>query len=233
MLERVVTFSRDFTVSCPITVVLPRAYEPERAWPLVMALHGMGESDEIMQRYLEPLLEHPWIWCFPRGPYAHEVRKPESRRLGYAWYLFDGDQPRLRESMDATATHLLAIHDRMRMQYPISASALVGFSQGGYLAGAIGPNHPQRFKAAGCIAGRLKWEFLDTAPPEAHQSVSIAQFHGALDENVSLVLATEAVERTRALGFKDVRLLTEPDAGHRPTRPIIRSVGQWLEEVFA
>ncbi|MCA8946683.1 MAG: hypothetical protein KDB29_10690, partial [Planctomycetes bacterium] len=84
-----------FNIDCPYTLVLPKGYDAGRAWPMVMALHGMGHTHDIMRRYMTALLDRPWMWVFPRGVYPFEMRQPEKIRIGYAWYLYTGDQPDL------------------------------------------------------------------------------------------------------------------------------------------
>ena len=218
-----------FTSHVPFTLVLPQGFSPERAWPLVIALHGMGHNEELMRRFMGALVDRPWIWAFPRGPHSFEMRQPEKIRIGHAWYLFDGDQDALRRSMQATAQHLLDLHDLIRRDYPVATSAVVGFSQGGYLAGYVAPRNPERFKAAACVAGRIKHEFLQDAP----RTVALAQFHGGKDENVAPGLAQEALENCAALGFEDTHYYADPEAGHEVSANMVTELGKWLERVLA
>lgn len=221
-----------FEVDCPYTLVLPKGYDGGRAWPLVMALHGMGQTHDLMRRYLSPLLDRPWMWVFPRGVYPFEMRQPGKHRIGYAWYLYTGDQPDLRASMALSARHLLNVQDIVRRDFPISHSAIVGFSQGGYLAGYVAPHHPERFKAAACIGGRLKHEFMDDAPPSARESVALAQLHGGKDEHVSAEFAREALDKCAEAGFGDRHYFSDPEAGHEVSEPMVTDLGSWLERVL-
>ncbi|MCA8936160.1 MAG: hypothetical protein KDB68_08125 [Planctomycetes bacterium] len=221
-----------FNIDCPYTLVLPKGYDAGRAWPMVMALHGMGHTHDIMRRYMTALLDRPWMWVFPRGVYPFEMRQPEKIRIGYAWYLYTGDQPDLRASMALSAQHLLNVQDLVRKDYPISHSAVVGFSQGGYLSGYVAPHHPERFKAAASLGGRLKHEFLDDVPTTARETVALAQFHGGRDANVSENLAREGLDKCAEAGFKDTHFFSDPDAAHEVSEKMVEDLGKWLERVL-
>lgn len=216
----------------PYTVVLPQGYKPERAWPLVIALHGMGHSEDLMRRYMGELLDRPWIWVFPRGPHPFEMRQPERVRIGYAWYLYTGDQAELRASMKTTTQYLMDLQDLVRKDFPISESIVVGFSQGGYLAGYVAPHHPERFRGAASIGGRLKWEFMDDAPDTSKKQVALAQFHGAKDENVAASLAHEGADKCRELGYEDVEYFEDEDAGHEVSPRLAAALSLWLERLL-
>jgi predicted esterase len=222
-----------FSHQCPYTLVLPQGYKPERAWPLVIALHGMGHTEEVMQRKLAPLLDRPWMWVFPRGVYPFEMRTPDKIRIGHAWYLYTGDQADLRASMAATTEYLIGLQDLVRKDFPISETIVAGFSQGGYLAGYVAPQFPERFRGAACIGGRLKYEFMEDAPANARDKVALAQFHGDKDEGVSPTLAREAADKCRALGFRDVDFFNDPDAGHEISEPIVDMLGAWLDRILS
>lgn len=227
--DRIKHGSRTYLHECPYTMVLPAGYRRDRPWPLVIALHGMGQIERVMQRRMAPLLDRPWMWLFPRGVHPFEMRRPEKARIGHAWYLYTGDQDQLRESMETTMGFLLAMHDLIRFEYPVSSTAVVGFSQGGYLAGYLGAANHGRFRAAASISGRLKWEFFKDAPAEAKEELALAQFHGGKDQGVKPELAKEAVENTRKAGFKDVEYFEDPEAGHEISPKMVEDLGHWLE----
>jgi phospholipase/carboxylesterase len=219
--------THEFRMRLPCTVVTPPGHDPARETPLVLALHGMGQSEEHMRRFLRGLEVLPVIWCFPRGVHPYEIRKPERTRIGNAWYLFTGDQDALRESMLLTGQYLLSLHDALLESYRVSRSAIVGFSQGGYLASVVAANHAGRFAAAACIGGRIKHEFM----PDGG-GVRLLQLHGGRDANVTPELARKAADGARAKGY-DVRYAEDPDAGHEITPAMLKQLGPWLQEVLS
>lgn len=221
-----VTGHRDFVLPCRYTLALPENFKSDREWPVVFALHGMGQHEDLMRRWLAPLLKHPWIFCFPRGPLPYEIRMPEKMRIGYAWYVFDGDQAALRASMALASTHLLNIQDAIRKAYPTGRSAIVGFSQGGYLAPVVATNEPQRFHAAASLCGRLKHEFM----PEPGNT-RLAQLSGGKDASITPELTAAGVAGARGRGY-EVAEFTDPEAGHEVSPLMLEQLRAWLQEVL-
>lgn len=219
-----ITGVRDFRLPCPYTLRVPPGYKASRAAPLVICLHGMGQNEDLIRRAMAPLLDEPWFFCFPRGCLPYEIRKPERRRIGYAWYVFDGNQEALRESMELGCRYVLEVQDVIRTEYAISRTAVVGFSQGGYLAGVVAAQNPLRFGAAACIAGRLKWEFMPKGG-----GVKLAQLHGARDDSVTPELARQAVEDARQRGY-DTAWYEDPEAAHEVTPAMVEFLRGWLRE---
>lgn len=222
--------SRPLTCDVPYEILLPQGYDAGRGYPLVMALHGQGERPEVIRRNLRALHERPYIWLFPRALYPFEIRG-RRRRVGYAWYTYTGDQQALREGIDLACTHLLGVVRAVTGEYPVSRSVVLGFSQGGYLAGVLGPMNPEVFQATVVVSGRIKHEFLADAPAASHGH-PLCQVHGGRDENVSPAAARESVEECRKMGFSAAEYLEDPDGAHEITAPMLETIGAWLERVL-
>lgn len=225
-MTELVTATRDFRLPSPYTLVLPDNFKPNREWPLLILLHGMGQHEDLLRRTMTPLFNEPWVFCFPRAVYPFEMRKAEGTRIGYAWYVFDGDQDALKTSMLLACEFLLGLQDVVRKQYPISRTVVAGYSQGGYLSGVVAAREPQRFKAAACLAGRLKWEFM----PD-NGSLRLAQIHGGKDETVTPALAQQGAQGARDLGYQ-VDYFEDAEAGHEITPAMIEHLRGWLHEVM-
>lgn len=224
--------SRPFTLDVPFEVLRPAGLDASTRAPLVVALHGMGQDPEFLKRDLAPLLNKPWVWLFPRGPYPMEVRG-KTMRIGYAWYMFDGDQPKLRASMEQTTRHLTTVLDDAWNGggIDLSRAAVVGFSQGGYMAGVLGTWNWRRFKGACSISGRLKHEFMGEIAPKAARRVRLAQIHGALDESVKAEAARDAVQQCARLGF-GAEYFEDTHAGHEISPRMVQWLGAWLEKTL-
>lgn len=227
------TFRIDFQHACAVTIATPRAVdvstdEPLSAdIPVVIALHGMGQNEDHMRRFMSPISDLPFIWVYPRAVYPFEMRQPEKTRIGNAWYMYTGDQEDLHESMMDSAKYILNVRQEVLKRYGERPCAIVGFSQGGYLAGFVGANNPECFTAAASIAGRLKHEFM----PDGN-GVKLAQFHGLDDESVSPELASKAVEETRIKGF-EVEHVEVKDTAHAVSPEMAEQLGDWLKKVLA
>ncbi|MCK6440637.1 MAG: alpha/beta fold hydrolase [Planctomycetes bacterium] len=188
---------------------------------VVLALHGMGESGAVFARRLAPVIaRNDRAWLIPDGPLPFERRR--DRTIGHAWYLFTGDQDALRLSMLESAKYLDAVLAKVPAH---KKTALIGFSQGGYLAGVYGALRPERVSHVCCAGGRIKHEFFPAAGTNAPRYL---QLHGAKDESVLADHAMSAVEATKQKGY-DVASRVFADAGHELTPEMMDAFMEWLK----
>jgi predicted esterase len=189
--------------------------------PLVLALHGMGMTARAFERWLQPALERGALsWWLPQGVFPRE----ESRRIGYAWYVFDGDQGRLRESMDEARAHLLAVAGVARRALRPSRLALLGFSQGAYLASYVALSRPDLFRDLVCCCGRPKAEFASDLA--AARSLRVMVMRGAGDDAVPADVVAKGVAPLREAGLEVEEHLF--DAGHRLTPEMAVAAAEFL-----
>ena len=200
----------DFATSVVLrsAVRVPRA---EPGAPLVVALHGWGMTDRSFERWLRPAVDAGGAsWWIPRGVLPCEVRQ---RKIGYGWYVFDGDQAALRASMDEARAYLAGLVGAARRALRPSSVALLGFSQGAYLGSYVALSRPDLFDAFVCCCGRPKAEFVDDLP--AARRVRVLVQTGREDEAVSPDLIAKGVGPLRAAGLDVVE--KSYAAGHKLT----------------
>lgn len=125
--------------SHPYVVYLPRDYTPERRWPLLVFLHGMGECGTDGWKHvavgLGPAIQlaaarWPFVVVFPQKP----------------------DKPSQWEDHEAM---VMAIADRAVRDYAIDPARqyLTGLSQGGHGTWVLGGRHASRWAAIAPICG--------------------------------------------------------------------------------
>ena len=131
--------------------------------PLLVALHGQGMSADRFLRILLPLDKGPLRLVIPEGMYPYEIRREDRIVIGYSWYLYRGDQAEFRAHLARSEEHLRSLLDEIEARHPVDRkrSVLLGFSQGGYLAGFVGLRHRDRFGGLVIASARLKHEFLE------------------------------------------------------------------------
>ncbi len=190
--------------------------------PLVLALHGWGMSERSFARWLAPAFEAPALsWWLPRGVLPCEVR---SRRVGYGWYVFDGDQEALRASMDEARCYLAALVAIARRALRPSSITLLGFSQGAYLASYAALARPDLFDAVVCCCGRPKCEFVPDLA--AARRLRFLVQTGLRDASVPRDLVARGVSPLREAGLPvDERSY---DAEHRLTPEMARDAAEWI-----
>lgn len=84
---------------------LPSTRKTPSGAPLMLALHGMGMTEDSFALLLQKLFVLPFRFLIPRGPLPVEVRRES--RAGASWYVYDGDPDRFRLELDRTQGLLL------------------------------------------------------------------------------------------------------------------------------
>ena len=195
----------------PYAIYVPRDYDAERSWPLLVFLNGRGECGTDGVKHLAiglgPAImfhpdEWPFIVLFPQKP------NPESE-----W-----------EDHDAA---VMAMVERANSHYSIDASrcCLTGLSQGGHGTWTIGANHPEVWSALAPICGYGKPADL----AESLKGTPIWCFHGDADEAVPVSESNEIVAAINEKGGRP-KLTIYPGVGHNSWDRAYREEGlaAWL-----
>ena len=210
-------------------LLLPPRAPGRKPPPLLVSLHGQGQSGERQARWLEGGVPPHFAAAFPDGFHAHEVRKPDRPiRLGFGWYLYTGDEAAFRESLiesEAALWRLVAAAVAKSGADPARVW-LHGFSQGAYLAHCVACRSPARLRGWIAQAGRLKWEFLGERIAGLAGKPVLVQ-HGKQDLSLALERAERGVQVLRESGADvDFRVY---DAGHEITPEMVADVGRFLQ----
>ncbi len=176
---------------------LPRGYETEadKKWPLVLFLHGRGESNGPLSlvakwgppKFAERGDDLPFILVSPQCP--RDGRWSDDTR-----------QRQLAALLDAVTTELRVDEDRIY---------LTGLSMGGYGSWSLAANHPDRFAAVAPICGGG-----DPSSAEELKSLPIWVFHGDQDGAVPFRKSVEMVEAIKKAGGEKVRFTSLEHVGH-------------------
>jgi phospholipase/carboxylesterase len=113
-------------VLTPLRVELPTPYDPARAYPLVLLLHGRGGAAAPMVALRAQLGGDRFIIAAPQGPY------PEGG--GYRWFL-PSDDPKLWAHSDPLVVDLIQqVIQALRQRHAVAGVYLLGHSEGAGLA---------------------------------------------------------------------------------------------------
>lgn len=220
--SRFVHKTRDLTI-------LPES--GDRPYPLIVAAHGMAMRAEIFARWLGDLMNEPWAWFLPEGPFPLERRVGHVRMIGHAWYLYDGNTPAFRHSMRQSEEHLLTtLTDRStRRSFDPERTLLLGFSQGGYFVGSLGLRHAERFRGIAVVGGRIRPSIacrpLDTIP-----KIPILFIHGKDDDVVPADQARASADELRDHGFPVTWV--EVEGEHRWNGAMSEAFREWARTLL-
>lgn len=190
-------------------VYVPLGYARDRAWPVILFLHGAGERGADGLRPTEIGLAEAIRWNrdrFPALVVFPQVTHPDSFWAG-------ADKLMTLAALDATIAEFGGDPDRIY---------LTGLSMGGFGTWRTAAEHPERFAAVVPIAaGRLDPLPIGSPPRPDDPYMEVAKrvshlpiwvFHGQLD-SISVRAARGHVAALRTLGA-DVRYTEYEGVGH-------------------
>jgi predicted peptidase len=187
------TLEKEITVKVKLhyLLYLPKGYDKnDKAWPLMLFLHGAGESGEDLNKVKT------------HGP----PKLVEQKGKNFPFILVSPQSPEFGWNVDA----LNALLDEVEARYRVDKDRvyLTGLSMGGFGTWALAAAHPERFAAIAPICGGGK-------PRDAKRlkDLPIWVFHGAKDNVVSPKRSEEMVKALKDVGA-DVKYTLYPDAGH-------------------
>ncbi|MEM9082904.1 MAG: prolyl oligopeptidase family serine peptidase [Planctomycetota bacterium] len=205
----------------PYSVYVPRDYGTRDDWPVILFLHGRGESGTDGSKQMAVGIGDPMIYAPHEYPFV--VIFPQKPDHNSQW---EDHEEAVMKMLDAELD--LYNVDRSRVY-------LTGLSQGGHGTWSIGSKHPDRFAALAPVCGYVERPYIDAEGhvrwAKAEESAFTAQyaealkhtpvwaFHGELDDVVvpsESVTMIKAIREARSSGEDDsnTKLTLYPKANH-------------------
>jgi phospholipase/carboxylesterase len=165
---------------------------PDEVLPMVVAVHGLGDTPEHLGDALVSALGRPVRVILPRGP------KPYGQ--GYSWFDLGANEVMLAGIERSTGLLAGGLGEIVKRRPTRGKPIVLGFSQGGMLSFALAAKHPALVGAAFPVAGFLPTPLLPA--PGSGPLPPIVAFHGADDPLVPARAARESIERLKAGGAR-------------------------------
>ena len=186
----------------PYRTYVPTSYTGARAFPLIIALHGLGGTEDAFfdnyEKKLPPLAEsHGYIVAAPLG---YRVDGSYGGGLGPA-----PADPTTRRTQDFSEQDVMQVLARVRQLYKIDDARiyLMGHSMGAIGTWKVAPKNPDLFAAIATFAG-------SGAPATLERIATMPEFivHGDADPTVSVAGSRAMVAKLKTLGteFKYVEV---------------------------
>src|SRR5438874_6837595 len=180
----------------PYRVYVPTSYTGSKAYPLIVALHGLGGTEDAFfdgyNKVLPPLAEsHGYIVAAPLG-----YRVDGS----YGWGLGTPPaDPTTRRTQELSEQDVMQVLQRVRQQYKIDENRiyLMGHSMGGIGTWKIAPKYPDVWAAIAPISGSGAPDTL-----EKIRSVPEIVVHGDADPTVNVSGSRAMVAKLKELGVE-------------------------------
>lgn len=191
----------------PYALYIPPNYDPARAWPLFVVLHGAGGNADNMLLSVGGALPWGWRALQGRGPFPPF---PERDAFILCPFGLTTDDP--FDGYKANVAEVLASLDAVQADYNIDphATYLAGFSMGGGGVWRIGLDHPGRFAALAPVSSTLPLPLTDAG--RAPQ-LPVLAVHGVWDHVIPIVDTRAFIAARQAAGGR-AELREYPDDGH-------------------
>ncbi|MBN2080771.1 dienelactone hydrolase family protein [bacterium] len=205
---------------CPVH--LPRDYDPERAYPLIVGLHGYASSPQRFHSLYYAFAHPDFIYAAPQAPYA----LPMGTELGYGW-LPDIQSDDLYEHFSqVTQEYVLTLIDQLKARYNVSEVYLLGFSQGCALSYLVGINNPELVSGLICYGGWLETGWFTDEQFAAARDIPVFIGYGRDDQIMGYDKAAAAMDELTRRGFT-VELYGY-DEGHSITADALQAAQRWM-----
>ena len=191
------------------SLYVPEYYTPERAWPLVMALHGGGGNG---RRFL-------WSWLRDARSYGAILVAPTA--TGETWALMgeDTDTPNLARILDSV---------RGRWNIDPTKLLLTGLSDGGTYCYVTGFESGSPFTHLAPVAATFHPMMAEMADAKRLQGLPIYLVHGRLDWMFPVQGARQTRDALLAAGA-DVTYRELQDLSHCYPREMNAHILSWLD----
>jgi phospholipase/carboxylesterase len=226
---------------------IPRQYEPNYAYPLLVLLHSRGGDEEQLVRAMPALSWRNYVGLGLRGP---EPVTHRDRLVGFGWgaefepperknarrrgsigasevvrrALFDAEPDFIDRLEEAVFSAIL--QTRRLLHVHSERIFLVGCGEGAAVAYWLGLSFPERFAGVVSINGWLPSGLKPLGRIKACRELPILVVHGAWNSKVPLNDARQNVATLRAGGLQ-VAFQSYPST-HRLTNPMLADVDTWL-----
>ncbi len=172
-------------------VFLPDGYDEDKIYPLIIGLHGYGGDLNGFAKLLRYMEGREAIYVVPEAPYPFMVGKT----IGYSWSLWDmtDDEELANDSFSKSIGYVMSIYEKVKSEYPVGKTYLMGFSQGAMLTYLVGILAADKFDGLIPIGGDL---FVDVVEDKLDLAKELPIFiiHGKNDTVVGYDCAEKAVE---------------------------------------
>lgn len=215
----------DFKLQVPYQVL--ETGEKDKPKPILVYLHGYGQTIKKFREICEPLLAVEAYHLFIQAPYPlyDRTREKKVNEWGRAWYLYDGDQDQFRTSLDQASRFIREIITRVVKVVNANRLCLVGFSMGGYLAGYHAIECSEQVNDVIIYGARYKSELL-IGDYEKISHQNILALHGRDDKKVEPKPQREEMNALKRHGV-DATFI-EMEETHAFSESGIKKILDWL-----
>ena len=214
----------------PCRVHIPGDYDPDKEYPLLIALHGYTGNAESMSRLWRHFKKQNFIYVCPEAPYA--VMPGAANIEGrYSWEPRSANSSLIKRADPLPIEYINNVRKYISTVFKISDVFLLGFSQGTGYAYVTGIKNPDDYSGIICFAGILP---IDSKPSPMltendivnGKTLPVFIAHGMNDNAVRYKYGTKARDYLTQHGY-DVTFRSYV-AGHIIETSVLRKAEKWM-----
>jgi len=196
-----------------VSLYVPEYYDPDQAWPLVVALHGGSGNGRA------------FLWSWLRDARSHGAILASPTAVGNTWALQgpDPDTPNLARMVEAV---------RSRWTIDPRRILMTGMSDGGTFSYVSGLEPGSPFTHLAPVSAAFHPMLAQMADPGRLAGLPIHIAHGALDWMFPIEMARGASAALTAAGAA-VTYVELPDLSHTYPRELNPQILDWLARTAA
>lgn len=171
----------------------PKHVDPNKAYPALFLIHGIGSNEQNMFPLVEGLEEQFYIFSI-RGPLAQPP--------GFAYFTIEAYGKPHRDVFDQSVSQLTDFIDYASEQYSLNRSQLylLGFSQGAILSMSLALTLGNRIKGIVALSGYIPKIVTEDYDIKSVDELSAFISHGEMDQILPYEWGVEAQEYFKQLG---------------------------------
>ncbi len=211
-----------------VLIKFPEDYNPQKTYPLLVALHGNGGTAMDMASIFSPFKHEEVILAFPEGQYPRII----TETIGFSWYFYTNDIKLSKFSDYKTLEQVNDVIDEISAAYKIKNIFIMGFSQGASLAYTIGFKTPEKITGVIAVGGNLpmidgRAAIVFSKEIENAKHLNLFVSRGNRDRSYKKSMYLEQKEYLTKKGFAPT--FFEYDGGHFLTPEFLEKVFRWIE----
>jgi phospholipase/carboxylesterase len=152
----------------------PKHIDPNKRYPALFLLHGMGSNEQNMLPLVHELEEQMYIFSI-RGPISHGS--------GFSFFTIEEYGKPHRDVFKQSIDKLTSFFEYASSQYPIDSSQLylLGFSQGSILSMSLALTLGGKIKGIVALSGYIPKIVLEDYEIQSVENLSVFISHGEMD----------------------------------------------------
>jgi phospholipase/carboxylesterase len=207
----------------PVRTFLPKDYEPNYPYPLLVFFHGQGGNEEQILRLAPDVSRRNYVCISLRGP--QPLGPGLEGEPGFGW---GPDEP----CSNSIEDYVLRAIEQTRRRYHIHSERiyLAGICEGATLAYRLALTYPERFGGLISLNGAMPRRNCPLFRLPELRQLRVLIGHGIANAFVPMSMARRDFKLLFTAGV-DIRIRTYPTT-HRVHADMLRDVDRWIQQVI-